>query len=154
MAVSPGDSPELCRLALLREFKLRMLRSGGENLSPFADRIATAHADKHRIDLDGLHRDVRDNIAQQIAAVRTHHRSQVVLLSGEAGTGKSHILRYFAQPAVAAEHGYVFVGGSNDWKVDEFQPCLLDWMITALTSPSPSEDHLLLERVRAIGFRA
>jgi hypothetical protein len=154
MLPSANASLELRRLALLREFKLRMLRSGGENYSPFADRVATSHADRNRIDLDGLHREVRDNIAQQITAVSNHQRSQVILLSGEAGSGKSHILRYFAQPDVAEELGYVFVGGSNDWKVDEFQPCLLDWMITALTSPSPTEEHQLLNRIRAIGFRA
>lgn len=154
MTAPPSTSPELRRLGLLREFKLRVIRKGAENLSPFTDRIATSHADRSRIDVDALHREVRDNIAQQIAAVRNHQRSQVVLLSGEAGTGKSHILRYFAQPAVAEEHGYIFVGGSNDWKVSEFQPCLLDWMIASLTSPSPSEEHLLLQRIRAIGFRA
>src|SRR5262249_32964620 len=76
--------------------------------------------------------------------------------------------RHFAQPALAEELGYVFVGGSNTWKVDEFQPCLLDWMIQALTSPSrtdtqpspadtqPSraDTHPLLERLQAIGFQA
>jgi|GEM_PF-2879449 len=147
-------NPEFRRLTLLREFKLRRLRADGEHFSPFVDRIATSHGDRHLVDLDCLHREVRDSIAQQIAAVGTNQRSQVVLLSGEAGAGKSHILRYFARPDVAEKHGYLFVGGSNHWKVEEFQPCLLDWMITALTSPSPSEEHLLLERVRAIGFRA
>jgi hypothetical protein len=155
MTPSPTEAPAtLRRLTLLREFKLRMLRSGGENHSPFADRIATSHGDSNRVDLNGLHRDVRDNIARQIEAVRTHQRSQVILLSGDAGTGKSHILRHFAQPTVAEEFGYIYVGGSNDWDVNEFQPCLLDWMITALTSPSPSADHPLLERIRAIGYRA
>ncbi|MCE9564382.1 MAG: ATP-binding protein [Planctomycetes bacterium] len=154
MTDSPSVSPELRRLGLLREFKLRVIRKGAENASPFTERIVTTHADRSRIDVEGLHREVRDNIALQIAAVRDHQRSQVVLLSGEAGAGKSHILRHFAQPTVAEEHGYIFVGGSNDWKVSEFQPCLLDWMIAALTAPAPSEEHLLLARVRAIGFRA
>ncbi|QJW94027.1 hypothetical protein [Frigoriglobus tundricola] len=154
MSTPPDTSPELCRLSLLREFKLRRLHRSGDTSSPFADRIVTAHNDRGLIDLCELHGEVRDAIAQQIEGVHTNRRSQVVLLSGDAGTGKSHILRYFAQPAVAEQQGYVCVGGSNDWKVNEFQPCLLDWMITALTLPAPSEDHTLLERVRAIGFRA
>jgi hypothetical protein len=132
-----------------------MLRPGGENLSPFSDRIATAQTDLKQVDLSSLQAEVRDHITQQIAAVHADRRSQVILLSGEAGTGKSHVLRHFAQPAMAAEHGYVYVGGSNDWKVDEFQPCLLDWMIQALTHPSPSSnEHPLLVRIRAIGFCA
>ncbi|MDB5308405.1 MAG: hypothetical protein JWO38_2607 [Gemmataceae bacterium] len=148
-------SPELRRLSLLRAFKLRTLRPGGENHSPFTDRVATAHGDISRSDLSGLHAEVRDHIAQLVHAVRDHQRSQVVLLAGEAGAGKSHILLHFARAEMAAEHGYVFVGGANHWSVDEFQPCLLDWMIQALTAPAPSADgHLLLDRVRAIGFRA
>lgn len=148
-------SPELRRFALLREFKLRRLRAGGENLTPFSDRVSTTHSDNCRIDLAELHKEVRDNIIQQIEAVHRKHASQVVLLSGEAGTGKTHILRHFAQPALAEELSYIFVGGSNDWVIDEFQYCLLDWMISALTQPLPTSDHhLLLERIQAIGFRA
>ncbi|HUR55325.1 MAG TPA: hypothetical protein VMZ71_14420, partial [Gemmataceae bacterium] len=150
---SPGMTTELRRLSLLRQFKIHTLRPGGENLSPFAARVVTALDDISKIDLTGLHAEVRDHIAQQIAAVHANKRSQVVLLSGDAGTGKSHILRYFAQPSVADEHRYFFVGGSNDWKVEEFKPCLLDWMIPTLTAREPdSETHPLLDRIRAIGF--
>lgn len=154
MSISPVASPELRRLTLLRQFKLRMLRPGGDNHTPFTDRVVTWHAGRGRVEIDGLHRDVRENIELQLAAVHAHRRSQVVLLSGAAGAGKSHILRYFAQPEVGEAHGFVYVGGSNDWRVDEFQPCLLDRIVTALTAPSPSEEHPLLERIRAVGFRA
>jgi hypothetical protein len=155
MSAPTALSPELRRVSLLRAFKIRMLRPGGENHSPFADRVARVDADISRYDLAGLHAEVRDHITHLIRAVHDHQRSQVVLLSGEAGAGKSHILRHFAAPALAEEHGYVYVGGANHWSVDEFQPCLLDWMISALTGPSPSSDgHPLLTRVRAIGFRA
>jgi hypothetical protein len=155
MASLSETTPELRRVALLRAFKLQMLERGAENLSPFADRIATSHADAKRLDLSSLQAEVRDNIIQQIEAVHTHQRSHVILLSGEAGTGKTHIVRHFARADVAEKLGYIHVGGSNHWKVEEFQPCLLDWMIQAITAPSPSSDkHLLLERIRAIGFRA
>jgi energy-coupling factor transporter ATP-binding protein EcfA2 len=132
-----------------------MLRPGGENLSPFADRVARSHGSDESDESFGLHSEVRDRIVRQIAAIHEHQRSEVILLSGEAGAGKTHLLRHFAQSSVAEANGYVFVGGSNDWKVEEFQPCLLDWMISALTSPSPSSNnHILLERIQAIGFRA
>lgn len=139
---------------LLREFKLRMLRPGGENLSPFSERVATYREDTTRVDVGDIHASVRQSILDQIHAVQQQRRSQIVLLAGRAGAGKTHLLRYFARPEIAEENQYVFVSGSNDWTINEFLPCVLDWMITALTRPAPTEDHLLLERVRAIGFRA
>ncbi len=144
----------LTRLELLREFKLRRLRSGGENESPFTDRVVTAQATINSADVEELHREVRENIEQQIAIVRKEQRSQVVLLSGAAGAGKSHLLRYFAQPKVAEEGGYLFVNGANDWRVEEFHSCMFDWLLTALTAPQPYGEHRLLERIRAIGFQA
>ncbi len=64
------------------------------------------------------------------------------------------LLRYFARPEIVKENQYVFVSISNSWTINEFFPCVLDWMIMALTRPAPTEDHLLQEHVRAIGFRA
>lgn len=153
--LAPAISHELRRLDLLRLFKIRLLRDGAELLTPFSDRIATAHNPVGGYHLPALHADVVAAIGQEIRAVHDTGRSRVVLLSGEAGTGKSHVLRQLARPENAADLGIIVVGGSNDWDVGEFQPCLLDRMIQALTHPGPSaEGQLLLDRVRAIGFRA
>ncbi len=153
-AAPAGHNPELARLDLLRSFKLRMTRPGG-NASPFEERVVTAGAGvPAACDVPALHADIRGHIAEAVARVRDRQQSQVVLLSGQAGDGKTHLLRHFQLPATAARHGYVFVGGSNHWEVGEFPACLLDRTVQALTAPSPAGGHLLLDRVRAVGFKA
>ncbi|MCS6863508.1 MAG: hypothetical protein RMJ56_00120 [Gemmataceae bacterium] len=148
-------STPLQQWELLREFKIRMLRPGGENLSPFAERVATYREDTKDVDVSEIHASVRQSILDQIHAVQQQRRSQIVLLAGRAGAGKTHLLRYFARPEIAEENQYIFVSGSNSWKIDEFLPCVLDWIITALTHREhTTQDHLLLKRIRAIGFRA
>jgi hypothetical protein len=149
-------SPELQCLDVLQAFKRRMPRADAdENISPFDDRISTAHGKAGGGDLSEIHAEVRHRIKHAIETVRDNDRkSQVILLAGDAGTGKTHLLRTFQSPELADEVGYVFVGGSNHWAVNEFQARLLDWMVEALTAPSPSQGHLLLSRAQAIGFRA
>ena len=149
------ETTELRELRVLQAFKERLPRAElGENVSPFDDRVVTCNDPVARFDLSDIHADVRRRIENVIGGVHDRQKSQVILLSGERGTGKTHLLQTFRSHDRAAEHGYVFVGGSNHWAVEEFQARLLDWVVEALTAPSPSADHLLLERVRAIGFRA
>jgi hypothetical protein len=150
-------SPELQRLEVLHAFKRRMPQSTAfRNVSPFDDRVSTAHDEGTAADLPEIHADVRRRIRDTIEAVRaSEKKSQVILLAGEPGTGKTHLLRTFQSPELADPMGYVYVGGSNQWNIKDFQARLLDWMFGALTAPTPSgEDHLLLNRVQAIGFRA
>jgi hypothetical protein len=78
----------------------------------------------------------------------------VILLWGERGTGKTHLLQTYRSPDRAEAHGYIFVGGSNHWHISEFEARLLDWIIGAVTAPSTSGEHQLLTRIRAIAFRA
>ena len=49
---------------------------------------------------------------------------------------------------------YVLAGNANSWKVDEFEECLLDWLLDALTRPDDKGSHLLLERIEDIAFQA
>jgi hypothetical protein len=149
-------SPELQRLEVLHAFKRRMPKADADaNVSPFDDRVSTAHGKVKDTDLPQIHAEVRQRIKETIEAVRTGtRRSQVILLAGDAGTGKTHLLRTFQSAGSEKEIGYVYVGGSNHWTVGEFQGRLLDWMIETLVSPSPVQEHLLLNRIRAIGFRA
>jgi hypothetical protein len=150
-------SPELQRLAVLHAFKRRMPQSAASrNVSPFDDRVSTSHDDGVAADLPEIHADVRRRIRDTIEAVRAgEKKSQVILLAGEPGTGKTHLLRTLQSRELADQAGYVYVGGTNQWDVKDFQARLLDWMFDALTAPTPSaEDHLLLKRVQAIGFRA
>ncbi|OWK46692.1 ATP-binding protein [Fimbriiglobus ruber] len=151
-----APNAELLRLEVLRAFKRRMPRSDlNANISPFDDRVTTAQGVVAQYDITDIHAAVRGRIRETIEAVRDgRKKSQVILLTGDVGTGKTHLLRTFQDSDQATAVGYVFAGGSNHWKIEEFQARLLDWVIEALTAPTPSENHLLLERVRAIGFCA
>lgn len=156
--MTPVTPPEdsLDRLEVLREFKRRMPQTVWDtNVSPFDDRVSTAAGGPTAADLPDMHAGVRTLIRDTIADVGAGRRqSQVILISGAAGTGKTHLLRTFQTPAAVAELGHLFVGGSNHWRIAEFEARLLDWVIEALTAPTPTADHPLLDRVRAIGFRA
>lgn len=50
--------------------------------------------------------------------------------------------------------GYVLVCNSNHWEVDEFEACLLNWILNALVHPSPSGPHLLLAKIQDLAFEA
>jgi len=147
---------DLARLELLREFKRKMPRTDpAANVGPFDDCVSTAKNGSTAADLSDIHVGVRTHVRDIIGDVRDGRKqSQVVLLSGAAGVGKTHLLRSFATSESMTELGHVFVGGSNHWTIGEFQAQLLDWVIEALTQPSPEENHPLLQRIRAIGFRA
>ncbi len=163
--MTPIDSG-LAWLEVLREFKRRMPRTNPDvNVSPFDDRVSTSAGGPLSSDLSDMHSGVRAHIRDTISAVKNGKKqSQVILLSGNAGVGKTHLLRTFQTAEAMEQLGHICVGGSNHWKIDEFQARLLDWVIEALTAPSPTGDqelndpklpvHPLLERIRAIGFRA
>ncbi len=141
---------------LLRDFKGKMPQSEAVgNVSPFDNRVCTATSDPVEVDIPEMNAAARDYIREVIRKVRDEETpSQVVLIAGAAGTGKTHLLRTFHTPESIAEHGQIFVGGSNHWRINEFTDQLLDWVISALIEPTPSEDHPLRDRIRAIGFRA
>jgi len=146
-------------LEVLRLFKERAPKPNSDrNLSPFDDRVArVANASKSiDCDLHEMHQDVRQRILTMIENVREgKKKSQVLLLAGAPGVGKTHLVNCFHPPEMQAEHGYIFVGGSNAWRIEEFQSQLLDWVVQAVTAPSPSDNkHQLLLRIQAIGFRA
>jgi hypothetical protein len=149
-------SPELQRLEVVRSFKRKMSHQDvARNVSPFADQVSTTKDAVAAYDLPDIHAEVRERIEQTLRAVgRGECKSQIILLAGAAGAGKTHLLRTFDTRAPTSAPGHVYVGGSNQWAINEFQPRLLDWVIEALTFPSPSEENLLLKRVQAIGFRA
>ncbi len=153
--MTPVDH-DLTRIELLREFKRRMPRADpAVNISPFDARVSTAAGGPDGGDVAELNAEVRAYITDTVTAVRDGKKqSQVILLSGGAGTGKTHLVRTFRTPEAMAACGHIFVGGSNHWTIGEFERRLLDWVMAALTAPSPAEPHPLLDRIQAIGFRA
>ena len=160
----PSTDKNLAHLEVYREFKRKMSQSQPDaNVSPFDDRISTSGTTDG--DVADIHLEVRRRIRDIILDVRDGKKKpQVILLSGAAGTGKTHLLKTFQTAESMHELGHIFVGGSNHWTIGDFQARLLDWVVEALTAPSPTGDlssndpelptHPLLERVRAIGFRA
>ena len=100
----PSPRPELQRLEVLRAFKRRMVRKGNEtaeNVSPFDDRITTAYGNIGGYDRPEIHSDIRQRIEQTIELVREgKKKSQVILLAGDAGAGKTRRRAKVAQVAV------------------------------------------------------
>lgn len=94
-----GPSAELTRLELLRAYKERLVKGGDVNLSPFAlDRVIRYDSDVGSYDVPDIHREARDRIAKIIKGIHQGHDSQVVILAGNPGMGKSHLINHFRSP--------------------------------------------------------
>ena len=153
------QSEELTRLEILRAFKVHFAGDvrgqGRRNHTPFEEgRVVQYHTIVDDWDVPEIHHVVRDAIQDHLQAIHAGKRSQIVILAGEPGMGKSHLLNHFRAPSLAKELGYVLVCNSNHWKVSEFEECLLDWIVEAVVRPSPDEPHLLLEKIEDIAFQA
>ncbi|MEZ6142161.1 MAG: ATP-binding protein [Zavarzinella sp.] len=148
----------LKELELLKVFKELCVETGKlGNSSPFEAKVATHHqvTNQASFDIADLQMEIRRRLNETIEDVRSGRKgSQVILISGGPGTGKTHLLNTYRNPELQQNLGYIFMGGSNHWKISEFEGRLLDWVIEALTAPAPTEDHPLLQRIRTIGFRA
>ncbi len=170
MTIAPPapTNDELVRLEILRYFKRRFSGDGTRNRSPFEDHQVIRYGTRVETwDVPEIHQEVRDSIQEIVTGIRDGAReSQVVILAGEPGMGKTHLLNYFRVPERAEELGYLFLCNSNHWKVDEFESCLLDWMLDTLTGPSrrdgtldaqaepPPKKNLLLRKIHDIAFQA
>jgi hypothetical protein len=149
------QNEELTRLEILRGFKKHFAGDGNRNRSPFEEgRVVGYGTDIDPWDVPEIHHTVRETIQEHLRAIHQGKPSQVVILAGEPGMGKSHLLNYFRSSKRADELGYVFVCNSNHWKVQEFEECLLDWILEALVRPSPNGPHLLLEKIQDVAFQA
>jgi hypothetical protein len=154
-ADNAAQNGDLTRLEILRAFKRRFAPNDQSNHSPFEmDRVVRYDTKVLAYDVPQIHQETRESIAQRIRDVREKSQSGAIILVGDPGLGKSHILNYFRSPEKADELSYFFVCNSNHWKANEFEECLLDWLIDALVYPSPSEPHALLEKVQDIAFQA
>jgi hypothetical protein len=148
------QSAELTHLEILRAYKEHLVRQGDVNVSPFAERVVCYDSKVEDYDVPELYQEVRQRIAHAIQGIHQGHPSQVVILAGNPGMGKSHLINHFRAAKQAEELGYVLVCNSNHWKVSEFEACLLDWILEAIVRPSPNGPHLLLEKVQDLAFEA
>lgn len=146
---------ELARLEVLRSYKRRFGKDPKVNLSPFErDQIVRLDTDVRAQDVPEIHQEVRRRIAEAVAQVRAGHDSQIVILAGQPGMGKSHLINHFRSPEAARAGGYILVGNSNHWKCSEFEACLLDWILDALVRPGPDQPNLLREKIEDVAFQA
>jgi hypothetical protein len=154
MMLSPQDA-ELARLEVLHAYKRRFGGDGRVNRSPFEQGQIVRYLDDVRAqDVPEIHQQVRQRIQDILTEVRRGDGSRVVILTGEPGMGKSHLINFFRPPEQARRGGYVLVGNSNHWKCSEFEACLLDWILEALLRPGPQGPHLLLEKIEDVAFQA
>jgi hypothetical protein len=150
-----ASDPDLARLQVLYGFKELLDRDGPINVTPFTeDRIVCYGTEVSKFDVPAIHKPQRDLIRKALAEVHERQTAQVILLSGSPGMGKSHLIRHFASPELVAADRFVFVRPGNDWRVSEFQTCLLDSILAALVQPSPMGPNLLIDRIEAIAFTA
>jgi hypothetical protein len=142
----------LSHLEVLRAYKAHFGRDERKNLSPFAlDQVVGYATDIGTRDVPEIHAAVRQRIREAVESVRGGHGSQILILAGNPGMGKSHLVNWFRSRERGEELGYVLVGNSNHWRSGEFEACLLDWMLEALTGP---QEDLLLEKVQDVAFQA
>jgi hypothetical protein len=140
---------------VLKDLKELLNQDEERNVTPFTDdRIVRYHTPVEEQDVPEIHREARQCIRDLITGLHRGRPSQVVMLAGDPGMGKSHLVNYFRQPKVAEELGYVLVCNSNHWKVGEFEECLLDWLVEALARPRQEGGNRFLDRVQEIAFQA
>jgi hypothetical protein len=154
-ASASAHQDELDRLEILRAYKKLFAGDGTANRSPFAeDRVVRYDTAVDAWDVPEIHEPVRLAIQDAIAELHQGQSSRVVIFAGQVGMGKSHLLNHFRRPKLQQELGYVYVGNNNFWEVQEFEECLLTWLVAALVKPSIQGPNLLLEKVEDIAFQA
>jgi hypothetical protein len=148
-------NPELLRLEVLRTYKVRFGQNPDFNCSPFTqDHIIRYRTKVGEYDVTSIHQRVRETVDKSLKEIRQGNVSQVGILTGNPGMGKTHLINSYRESEKQKTLSYVLVCNSNHWKPKEFEECLLDWILASLTEPNPNEPHLLLERIQDIAFEA
>ncbi len=159
----PSPDAELARYQILSAYKKRLIED--RNRTPFsADQVVRYDSQIRRYDVEQIHAEVRQLITARIEAIRDGGGSRVVILAGDPGMGKSHIINAFRNTGSADQLGYVLVGNSNHWKVEEFEAAILHWLLAALNRPIAAAksrsatakrlDSLLTSRIEQLAFYA
>lgn len=150
------DLPEEMFLKTVRVCKEKISADAGEGLddSPFAHSVALGHDEVGDVDVEGLQRDPRAALDERLKMVRKDGRSQLALVYGPAGMGKTHLLRVYDDPRRMKQQGYVFLHRDNLWQLNEFAESLLNTLLDALYKDVDEQGNdLLLRKVQSIAFR-
>lgn len=153
--INEAYQEELGRLEILRAYKQHFAGDGTSNCSPFGERVVRYDTDVAAWDVPEIHSEVREAIKETLVELHQGQSSRVVIFAGPVGMGKSHILNCFRNLELQKEFGYISVSNpSNFWKVEEFEECLLTWLVAALVQPSLHGPNLLQEKIEDIAFQA
>jgi len=144
------------RFKILEIYKHHFVgKKGASNRTPFSnDRVVGYSTPVANLDIPEIHSEVRNAIAGNIADLHKGRSSLAAVFAGEAGSGKSHLLSWFRQQNLQEELGYVYVGNNNSWKIQEFEECLLTWLVASLTKPAIDGTNLLGAKIEEIAFQA
>src|SRR3954468_4873414 len=113
-ALSPAPALSLPQMEILKAFKEHLTRDPERNISPFSDdRVIRYHTAIQEYDVPDIHREARQRIREAIQGIQKGSPSQVVILVGDPGMGKTHLINYFRLPEPARELNYVLVGNAN-----------------------------------------
>ncbi|MGL4550793.1 MAG: ATP-binding protein, partial [Gemmataceae bacterium] len=152
---APAGNVPLQHLAILHALKRLMGRDPAINVTPFTEhQVVCYRTDVASLDVPEIHLATRQLIEDAVAQVQARQTAQIVLLSGDPGMGKSHLLNYFRRAETADRLGYLLVSPSNHWDIGDFEERLLDSLLSTLAHPSPDGPHPLLSRIEAIAFNA
>jgi hypothetical protein len=154
-SINAAHEEELARLEILRAYKQQFAGDGTANRSPFSERVVRYETDVTAWDVPEIHRPVREALKETLVELHQGHSSRVVIFAGPVGMGKSHLLNCFRDPERQKDLGYISVSNPNNfWKVEEFEECLLTWLVAALVQPSLHGPNLLQEKIEDIAFQA
>ncbi len=153
--INEADREEKDRLKILCAYKQHFGGDRTANRSPFSERVVRYDTDVAAWDVPEIHSEVRKAIEKILGELHQGQSSRVVIFAGPVGMGKSHILNWFRNPEQQKALDYISVSNpSNFWKVDEFEECLLTWLVAALVQPSLDGPNLLQEKIEDIAFQA
>ena len=143
---------ERLRLEILTRFKQHYQGLG--NRSPFHDHQVIQYAtDVRPLHVSDIHQDVRERLLAGIRAVREDDASKVVILAGDPGLGKTHLINTLRDPELARKHEYLLVFDSNHWTLPELEEQLLGWILTSLARPTTEGSDVLADKVAFLAFR-
>ena len=140
------------RLEVLKSFKERFQRR--KNVSPFHDhQVIQYHTNITPLHVTQIHADVRQRVLDAITEVREQRTSKVVILAGDPGLGKTHLLHNLRDPKLSDEHQFVLVFDSNHWVVDELESQMLNWMVVAIAGSPDGRPDVLADKMSFLAFR-
>lgn len=158
------DAMELLKLQVLEVYKRKLAGEWVEDAAtgelvqqlgntPF-DGLAVVRyeSDVAPIDVPGIHEMPREQIKEALRRVQSDGKSEVLLIYGAPGVGKSHLIAWFDQPE-GRPKDVIVLRRPNTWSFEHFDSTLVDWLLETLLEPQDGNQRSLLEeKLRFFGY--